>query len=65
MGSEGNIGIITEAVVRIRPIPEVKKYGSFIFPDMELGIKFMEEMAHARMWPASCRLIDNNQFTFG
>jgi len=65
MGSEGNLGIITEAVIRIRPTPEVKKYGSIVFPDLELGIKFMEEMAHARLWPASCRLLDNIQFKFG
>jgi alkyldihydroxyacetonephosphate synthase len=52
-------------VLRIRPIPEIKKYGSILFPDMEHGIKFMEEMAHARQWPASCRLLDNIQFKFG
>lgn len=49
MGSEGNLGIITEAVVKIKPIPEVKKYGCILFPDMEQGIKFMEEMGHARL----------------
>jgi alkyldihydroxyacetonephosphate synthase len=52
-------------VLRIRPTPEVKRYGSILFPDLELGIKFMEDMAHARLWPASCRLLDNMQFKFG
>jgi hypothetical protein len=33
---------VTEAVVKIRKLPEVKKYGSVLFPDMESGIKFME-----------------------
>lgn len=59
LGSEGNLGIITEAVLRIRKIPEVKKYGSIIFPDFELGIKFMDELARGRLWPASIRLVDN------
>jgi len=59
MGSEGNLGIVTEAVLRIRPIPEVKQFGSIIFPNFELGIKFMEEMARGRIWPASIRLVDN------
>lgn len=65
MGSEGNLGIITEAVLRIRKVPDVKKFDSVLFPDFELGIKFMEEMARARLWPASCRLVDNMQFKFG
>ena len=65
LGHEGNLGIITEAVLRIRKIPEVKKYGSIIFPDFELGIKFMDEMARGRLWPASIRLVDNMQFQFG
>jgi alkyldihydroxyacetonephosphate synthase len=65
MGHEGNFGIITEAVMRIRKIPDVKRYGSIIFPDFELGIKFMDEMSRGRLWPASIRLVDNNQFQFG
>lgn len=65
MGQEGNYGIVTDAVIRIRPIPSVKKYGSIIFPDFECGIKFMEAMSKQRQWPASLRLIDNTQFQFG
>ena len=65
MGSEGNFGIITEAVIRLRPLPEVKKFDSYLFPNMELGVKFMEEIAHSRLWPASCRLVDNIQFKLG
>lgn len=62
MGHEGNFGIITEAVVRIRNIPEVKEYGSILFPDFEQGIKFMAELATKRIWPASIRVVDNKQF---
>ena len=51
--------------MRIRKIPEVKKFGSIIFPDFEVGIKFMDEMAKGRLWPASIRLVDNVQFQFG
>ena len=43
-GSEGNYGIITEAVIKIRRLPEVTKYGSIVFPNLESGIKFMQEM---------------------
>lgn len=65
LGHEGNLGIVTEAVLRIRNIPPVKKFGSIIFPDFEVGIRFMEEVAKSRMWPASIRLVDNLQFKFG
>ena len=62
MGSEGNFGVITEAVVRVRPIPEVKEYSSVIFYNFEIGIKFMEDVARSRCWPASIRVVDNTQF---
>lgn len=59
LGHEGNFGIVTEAILRIRPIPPIKKFGSVVFPDFELGIKFMEDMAKNRIFPASIRLVDN------
>jgi alkyldihydroxyacetonephosphate synthase len=65
MGSEGNLGIITDAVVRVRPIPEVKIYDAIIFYDFEEGIKFMYEVSSLRIYPASLRLVDNTQFKFG
>lgn len=33
LGSEGNLGIITEVVFKVRPLPEQRLYESFIFPD--------------------------------
>lgn len=64
MGHEGNFGIITECVLRVRKIPEVKEFSSFVFSDFEVGIKFMEEVARQRVSPASMRVVDNNQFQF-
>lgn len=65
MGHEGNFGVVTEAIIRVRPAPEKVEYGSFIFPNMEVGIKFMEEMSKQSVWPTSLRLVDNIQFQFG
>jgi len=65
MGHEGNLGIITEAVIRVREIPEVRTYGSIIFPDLENGIQYMHDVARSKLWPASIRLVDNAQFQFG
>ncbi len=59
MGHEGNFGVVTEAVLRVRPIPEVKEYSSIVFHDFEIGIKFMDEVARSRNWPASLRVVDN------
>jgi alkyldihydroxyacetonephosphate synthase len=64
MGHEGNFGIVTEAILRIRKIPEVKEYNSFVFHSFEIGIKFMDEVARQRIWPASMRVVDNEQFHF-
>ena len=48
MGSEGNFGIITEAVLRVRPLPEVRIFDSLLFPDWEVGIQFMYEVSKTR-----------------
>ena len=64
-GSEGNLGLITKAVIKIHPIPEVKKYGSLIFPQFELGVKFLNRLTYSGFLPASIRLVDNVQFRFG
>jgi alkyldihydroxyacetonephosphate synthase len=65
LGSEGTLGVITEVVIKIRPIPEQKKYGSLVFPNFAQGIKCLREVAKKRLQPASIRLIDNEQFVFG
>ena len=65
MGSEGNYGIITEAVVRVRTLPEVRIYDSILFYDYESGCKFMYEVSKLGQYPASLRLVDNQQFQFG
>lgn len=61
MGSEGCLGIVTEVLIKIRPMPTSKKFSSFIFPDFEMGVKFMREVARRQCQPASLRLIDNRQ----
>lgn len=65
LGSEGTLGVVTEVLIKIRPLPPVKKYGSLVFPDFESGVKCLREIARKRCQPASIRLIDNVQFAFG
>lgn len=65
LGSEGMLGVITEAVIKIRPQPEVIRYGSILFSCFEDGVRCLREVARRRLKPASIRLMDNEQFIFG
>lgn len=38
LGSEGRLGIVTEATVRVRPLPEIETFYGVMFPDWETGI---------------------------
>lgn len=40
-------------------------FDSLVFHDFEIGIRFMNDVADSKIWPASIRLIDNTQFQFG
>jgi alkyldihydroxyacetonephosphate synthase len=64
-GSEGTLGIITSAVVKLFRAPEVQEYGSILFPSFEEGFQFMYDLARESTPPASVRLVDNLQFQFG
>jgi alkyldihydroxyacetonephosphate synthase len=65
LGHEGNLGVVTEAIIKIRLTPEAQIFDSVIFPDFENGAAFMEEMAKQKLYPTSLRLVDNLQFGFG
>lgn len=41
----GILGVVTEVTMRIRPVPEVRKYGSVVFPTFEPGVAFIREVA--------------------
>ena len=45
LGSEGILGVITEVTFRIRPVPEVRRYGSVVFENFERGVAFLREVA--------------------
>eukprot|EP01130_Rhizamoeba_saxonica_P012382 TRINITY_DN5205_c1_g1_i1.p1 TRINITY_DN5205_c1_g1~~TRINITY_DN5205_c1_g1_i1.p1 ORF type:complete len:623 (-),score=148.70 TRINITY_DN5205_c1_g1_i1:133-2001(-) len=65
LGSEGIFGVITEAVVKLQPLPECKIFGALAFPNFESGVRFMRDVAYYRCQPASIRLVDPEQFRFG
>jgi len=56
LGSEGRLGIITEAVVRICPAPEATDFWAIFFPDFERGMNAIREMAQTRVSASLLRL---------
>jgi len=64
-GSEGTLGIITSAVVKIFPLPQTQKYDSVLFPSFEDGVAFLFDLTRESRLPASVRLVDNLQFQLG
>ena len=64
-GSEGNIGIITKAVLKIHKLPECSDYESVVLKDWDTGLDFMYELAHSNSVPASARMLDSLHYQFG
>lgn len=64
-GSEGNLGLITKATIKIHKLPDINKYGSIVFPTFNDGKHFLYDLMRAGVLPASVRLVDNIQFRLG
>ena len=64
-GSEGGLGIITKAIIKIHPRPQIRRYGSLVFPTFELGVAFLRELRRGGVLPASIRLVNNFELRFG
>ncbi len=64
-GAEGGLGIVTTAVLRVRPLPEARRYASFVFPDLPTGIRFLRDVQASGARPASFRLVGNTEFRLG
>jgi len=62
LGSEGMLGIITHAVMRVFPLPEAQRHDAIIFPTFEIGFEFLRQLSRSGSVPASVRLVDNLQF---
>jgi alkyldihydroxyacetonephosphate synthase len=56
LGSEGRLGVITEATVRVSPLPERESFHAIFFPDWESGYTAVREIAQARVPVSMLRL---------
>ena len=64
-GSEGNLGIITRATLKMHRMPAKSSYESIVLSDWQTGVHFMQDLSHSNMVPASSRLADNLQIRLG
>jgi alkyldihydroxyacetonephosphate synthase len=58
IGSEGILGVITEAWVRVRPRPDRRSSAAVKFGEFGDGVAAVREISQAGLYPANCRLID-------
>ena len=56
--SEGILGIITEAWVRLRKKPTFRASASVRFPDFYAGADAVRDITQAGLYPANCRLLE-------
>ncbi len=58
LGSEGTLGVVTEAWVKVRPRPDFRAGASVRFPTFEAGAEAVRALAQSGLEPSNCRLID-------
>lgn len=58
LGSEGTLGIITEAWMRIQARPVFRASAGLTFDTWQAGYEAARRVVQAKLWPANCRLLD-------
>jgi alkyldihydroxyacetonephosphate synthase len=60
-GSEGTLGVITEAWMRVQPRPRFRAGASVRFADFGDAVEAARELAQSGLHPANCRLLDHEE----
>jgi alkyldihydroxyacetonephosphate synthase len=58
IGSEGILGVITEAWVRVQEPPAHRESAAVLFDGFERGAAAVRALAQSRLFPSNCRLLD-------
>lgn len=58
IGSEGILGFITRAWMRLQARPRFRASGSVTFPDLQQGCTAVRTISQAGLYPSNCRLLD-------
>lgn len=61
LGSEGTLGVITEAWVRVRPRPVWRGSASVRFTAWKDAVRATRAVAQSGLFPANCRLLDKRE----
>jgi len=61
IGSEGTLGVIIEATMRVHPRPESRRTHGYLFPEFEGGIEAMHECVREECVPSMLRLSDSDK----
>lgn len=63
LGSEGTLGVVTEAWVRAQPRPAHRWAATLAAPDLASGGRAVRALLQAGLLPATCRLLDPSEAT--
>lgn len=58
MGTEGTLGVITKATLKVHHIPPERKFQAFIFKDLHSGMEAGKNIMLKRLQPCTIRLYD-------
>lgn len=64
LGSEGTLGVITEAWVRVRPRPTERAQAAILFERFADGAEAVRALAQSGLRPGNCRLIEAEEARF-
>jgi alkyldihydroxyacetonephosphate synthase len=64
LGSEGRLGIITEAIIQVRRVPAERKILGYLFPSWAAGLAAMRDIAAGESSPSVTRVSDQHETAF-